>query len=176
MTGSDRSPSPRHGARASRPGSGAPGSGAISVVRIVGTVAATVTVAALHAPWGRSGRVDRTSLEILASAASVEVITGWTRWLALMAWWAVTVLVAASFVGRVVGRRRLADGCLVGLVVPVGVLGALVASSPVLATRWGLVVAVVSAAGAGVCGGVAAWRDVTAAKGRDGGRDGSGRT
>ncbi|RMH71179.1 MAG: hypothetical protein D6683_14740 [Actinomyces sp.] len=130
----------------------------------MGAAAGILTVVALHAPWARSGRVDRTSLDLLASAGSVGVITGWVQTLALFAWWMVTLLVAGSSVARVAGRARLADQLLVLLPAPVVALAVAVARSEVVTARWGLVTAVLAASAAALCAGVASWRDATAAE------------
>ncbi len=155
MSGRRRRPRVDAGARAPRPGSGA--SRLTSGARLVAVVSGLLTVALLFAPWGRSGTVDRTSLELLTTAGSVRVVTGGLRWCALSAWWSVTLVVAVSTAVRVFGRPRVADRLLALLVAGVGPLVVGVIASGAVRVRWGLWAALAAAMTAGLAGSVASW-------------------
>ncbi len=105
----------------------------------IGVAAAVAAVLGLFAPWARSGSTDRSSVDLLRSAGVLDVISGWQRPMAVVAWYLVILLTAAALVALAWGRVRASAVALL----PLGpaLTGALVivARSP-LPLRWGAVV------------------------------------
>ena len=95
-----------------------------------------VAVLCLLAPWARSGRVDRSTIELLSSASALARWDGNDERLALAAWFLLPVLAAAAAVGAGWGTPRFSAAC----VLPIGPLMAMawlaVVRSPFDA-RWG---------------------------------------
>lgn len=99
-------------------------------------VAAGAAAVSLLAPWVRSGRVDRSTIELLESASALDVLDGRAEIGALAAWYIVPVLAAGAAVSAGWHRKRLTAA----FALPMGPLMLFawwaVASSP-LDTRWG---------------------------------------
>lgn len=82
-----------------------------------------VAVLCLLAPWARSGRVDRSTIELLSSASALALWDGNDERLALAAWFLLPLLAAASAVAWGFGSVRFSAVC----VLPIG---------PLMATAW----------------------------------------
>lgn len=83
------------------------------------TVAATVSVlVATLLPWLRSGSAVRNAYALVRSAAIIGVFDGWTRRICLVVWYALPLLVAATWTAGALRRRKTTAllGGLVGLV------------------------------------------------------------
>ena len=115
--------------------------------------AASVAAAlALVGPWARSGTVDRSSIELLASAGALDVLSNRDHVIAVGSWYLVVLLAAGALLGAAWDRRRLTAV----LVIPIGPAMAvawwIVAAAP-LTVRWGAPVGTMlglTATGAGV--------------------------
>ena len=106
----------------------------------------------LLTPWVALGRRRFSSLDLIAAASALEVVSGGRKRLVVAAWMVVPVLAATAFVLAAVGRRRP-----LGLVlVPLGPIYAVVALALVRAepirTLWGLWFAVAAGAAGSVAG------------------------
>lgn len=101
----------------------------------VPVAASLAGAASLVGPWARSGRVDRSSVELLATAGALDVLSGAERLAAVVAWYLVVVAAAFALVAAAWGRTTLAMWPAV-LVGP-ALVGAwlIVARSP-LTVRW----------------------------------------
>lgn len=102
-------------------------------------VPALVAVAAavsLLAPWARSGRADRSSIELLATAGALDVLSTPQRVLAITGWYLVVAGAAASLIAAAWDRRSAAAA----LALPAGpallIAWVIVGRSP-LGVRWG---------------------------------------
>ena len=113
--------------------------------------AGLITVGALLAPWARSGRVDRSSIELLASASALDLLSGTERVVLVGSWFLVTATVAGALVAVAWGRRRLAASLVVPLG-PVMVLAAVAVASSPFSLRWGAPMGSVSGLTATVAG------------------------
>ena len=98
--------------------------------------AAVASVSCLLAPWVRSGRVDRSTIDLLSSASALDVWDGREEMIALSAWYLLPLLAAGATIGAGWHRRRFSAACAL----PIGPLMALawlaVVWSPFDA-RWG---------------------------------------
>ena len=98
--------------------------------------AAAASVLCLLAPWVRSGQVDRSTIDLLASASALDLLDGRNEFAALAAWYSLPVLAAGAVIAAGWHRRRLTAG----FSLPIGPLMLLalwaVAASP-FTTRWG---------------------------------------
>jgi hypothetical protein len=98
--------------------------------------AAVASVLCLVAPWVRTGRVDRSTIDLLSSASALDVLEGRNEVIALSAWYLLPLLAAGAAVSAGWQRRRLTAG----FALPIGPLMILawwaVAMSP-FDTRWG---------------------------------------
>jgi hypothetical protein len=98
--------------------------------------AAAASVLCLLAPWVRSGRVDRSTIDLLSSASALALWDGREEYLALGSWYLLPLLAAGAIVAAGWGRPRFSAAC----VLPIGPLMALawlaVVRSPFDA-RWG---------------------------------------
>ncbi|MEZ5245916.1 MAG: hypothetical protein R2707_12530 [Acidimicrobiales bacterium] len=99
-------------------------------------LAGVASVLCLLAPWARSGRVDRSTIDLLSSASALALWDGGEEYLALASWYLLPLLAAGAIVAAAWGRSRFSARC----VVPIGPLMALawlaVVRSPFDA-RWG---------------------------------------
>lgn len=99
-------------------------------------VGAVASVLSLLAPWVRSGRVDRSTIDLLSSASALDVWSGGEEIVALSAWYLMPVLAAGAVIGVGWQRIRFSAWCAV----PIGPLMtaafAAVVWSP-FAVRWG---------------------------------------
>lgn len=107
--------------------------------------AALIVLLGAALPWGRSGRVDRSSFELVRLARRLDVLEGATATLAKL-WLTAPMAVAAVTVAALSGRRRLAFTLGTVVVVAAVALAIVVHRSPVL-PRYGLYVTM---GGAGV--------------------------
>ena len=103
---------------------------------LVATGGAVAVLASALAPWGRSGRVTRNAFALAEVADDLgEIDTAWAR-LALLAWFAVPVLVAVTWLAATFVRPYVVAG-VAGTVAVMGVTaGAVVIASP-LRLAWG---------------------------------------
>jgi hypothetical protein len=105
--------------------------------------AGLATLVALMCPWARSGRVDRSTIELLGSASALDLLDDGQKIAAVGGWFLVVVLVAASLAA--VGWEQPSLGAVFAL--PVGPLMIAawfaVASSPLM-VRWGAPMGTVS--------------------------------
>jgi hypothetical protein len=107
------------------------------------TAAATVSCAlSLLAPWGRSGRVDRSSVELLASAGALEFLSPTEHLLLVGAWFLIFVGAAGAVVAAAWRSPRLvaASAAPMG---PAMVLAWWAVGVSPLQTRWGATVGLV---------------------------------
>jgi len=98
--------------------------------------AAAGAVGLLFAPWGRSGEVGRSSIQLLRSATVLDVLSDMERIALLLLWLAVIVAVAGALVASSWGRPRLVAGLLIPLG-PALVFAALVVTRSPLRVQWG---------------------------------------
>jgi len=109
----------------------------------VGAGAGLLGALALLAPWAGSGTTDRSSIELLTSAGVLDLITGWQKSAAILAWYLVVVLAAVAVVAVAWGHTTAGAAALLPIGPAMMVSAAIVARSP-LPLRWGALVGVVS--------------------------------
>lgn len=105
--------------------------------------AGTVSALTLLGPWVRSGRTDRSTLDLLRSAGALDVLDGADRVAALLAWYLVPVLAAVAVVAAAWQRPRLTAA----VVVPMGpmmVMAFRAVSAAPFDVRWGAVAGIVA--------------------------------
>lgn len=116
-------------------------------------VAAVGAAVFLLAPWAGSGRVDRSTLDLLTTASALDVWEGPGEILAVGTWYLVPVLGAAALVAAGWHRPGFSAACAL----PIGPLMALawlaVVRSPFEA-RWGAVAGTVSGLAASASAGL----------------------
>ncbi len=95
----------------------------------------------LLAPWAGSGDTDRSSIQLLRSAGVLEVISGWQRPAAVLAWYLVVVLAAAALVAVAWGRPIVAGWALLPIG-PAMLVAAVIVTRSALPVRWGAIVGV----------------------------------
>lgn len=141
----------------------------------MGVVAAASCAVALLVPWVAVGRREFSSLDLIAAASALEVVSGDRERLVLAAWMVVPVLVAAAFVFAAVGRRRP----LALVLVPLGPISAVVlvamARAPAIRTLWGLWFSLTAGVAGSVAGVALLWpprRRHTSVRAVDGAADG----
>ncbi len=108
-----------------------------------GTTAGLLAAFALLAPWARSGDTDRSSIELLGSAGVLEVISGWQRPAAVLAWYLVVVLAAAALVAVAWQRPIVAAWALLPIG-PAMLAAAVIVARSSLPVRWGAVAGVLA--------------------------------
>ncbi len=124
-------------------------------------VAASVAVGALSLlPWGRSGRVGRSSYRLVTAAERLDVLEGTQRDLARL-WYLLPALVAGVWLAAFLGRSRLVGT----LALAVGVLAL---TAAIITIRSPLAVQP-AAPLAGVAGGLGALAAIVVLTGRKGG-------
>lgn len=101
--------------------------------------AGVLAVVGYFAPWARSGSVDRSSIDLLVTAGSLDLLEGPLRLLAAGAWGVVPVLVAAALLALTWHRYQLAATLLlpIGPVLTAGALIVNVQSNDAFRLRWG---------------------------------------
>jgi len=99
-------------------------------------VAAVASVLCLLAPWVRSGRVDRSTIELLSSASALDLWTGREEVIALSAWYVLPVLAAVSVLAAGWRRNRFSAWCAMPIGPLMAAAWAAVAWSP-FEVRWG---------------------------------------
>lgn len=85
--------------------------------------ASVAAVSCLLAPWVRSGRVDRSTIDLLSSASALDVWDGREEMLALGAWYLLPLLAAGAVIGAGWHRPGFSAACAL----PIG---------PVMALAW----------------------------------------
>lgn len=112
-----------------------------------------VVVVGTFLPWGASGRAERSSYELVAVLARLEVLDGWVADLATT-WYFLPLVAGATLAALLAGRRRLAR--ILGTATGVAVVGMAVAvtRSP-LSPRPGMCVTII---GTVLLGGGVLWR------------------
>jgi hypothetical protein len=125
---------------------------------------AVFAAVSLLAPWARSGRVDRSTIELLSTAGALDLLAGWAEVVALVSWYLVPLLAAGAAVAAGWQRQRLTAG----FVLPIGPLMGLawlaVLRSP-LETRWGAGLGVASGLMASTLAGLLLMRPQNSAEG-----------
>lgn len=112
-------------------------------LRWAGASAGLLAALALLAPWAGSGTTNRSSIELLTSAGVLDLITGWQKPAAILAWYLVVVLAAVAVVAIAWGRTTAGAAALLPIGPAMMVSAAIVARSP-LPLRWGALVGVAS--------------------------------
>jgi hypothetical protein len=125
---------------------------------------AVLAAVSLLAPWARSGRVDRSTIDLLSSAGALDLLTGRAEVMALASWYLVPLLAAGGAIAAGWHRQRLTGG----FVLPIGPLMGLawlaVLRSP-LDTRWGAGLGVVAGLIASTLAGLLLMRPQNSAEG-----------
>ena len=101
-------------------------------------VAATAVAAAfgLLLPWAESGSRSRSSIELLRSAAALDLFSTVERWLLVLAWFAVVALAAAGLIA--VAWHRIELGAVAfGVIGPALVIAVVVVRRSPLGVDWG---------------------------------------
>ena len=101
-------------------------------------VAATAVTAAfgLLLPWAESGSRSRSSIELLRSAAALDLFSTVERWLLVLAWFAVVALAAAGLIA--VAWHRIELGAVAfGVIGPALVIAVVVVRRSPLGVDWG---------------------------------------
>lgn len=101
-------------------------------------VAATAVAAAfgLLLPWAESGSRSRSSIELLRSAAALDLFSTVERWLLVVAWFAVVALAAAGLIA--VAWHRIELGAVTfGVIGPALVIAVVVVCRSPLGVDWG---------------------------------------
>jgi hypothetical protein len=127
---------------------------------IVAVGASLAVVALSLLPWGRSGRVGRSSYRLVNAAERLDVLEGTQRDLARL-WYLIPALAAGVWLAALLGRRRLAGT----LALAVGVLAL---TAAVITIRSPLEVQP-AAPLAGLAGGLGASAAIVLLTGRKGG-------
>ncbi len=126
---------------------------------------AVIAAVSLLAPWARSGRVDRSTIELLSTAGALDLLVGWAEVATLVSWYLVPVLAAAAALAAGWHRKRLTGG----FVLPIGPLMGLawfaVLRSP-LESRWGAGLGVAAGLIATTLAGLLLMRPQNSAEGR----------
>lgn len=120
---------------------------------LVAMVIDVVGVFALLAPWMRVGSVGKSSIELLADAGALDVLTGRVEVVVLVVWGSVPILAGVGLLALAARRWRLGAGvfAVVGLLL----LGAAVAlvGFAMGHVAWGALVG-------GACGGIGCYVSV----------------
>lgn len=98
----------------------------------VGVVAAL----GLLLPWARTGDRSRSSIDLLASATALDVVSGWQRLAMFIGWFGVVVAAAAALLLVAWDRPRLAAGATVFVGVALVLAFVALAASP-FGLAWG---------------------------------------
>ena len=99
-------------------------------------ISAVMAAVGLLLPWAGSGTQSRSTIELLASASALDVLSGPQQILLIGAWLAIVVLAAAGLVAVAWHRVERAVPCFVALG-PALVVTALVIRRSPLAVEWG---------------------------------------
>lgn len=117
----------------------------------VSLTAGFLATSSLLLPWFVVGGKSRSSIDLLASANALEVLTGPTKVAVVGAWLLVPVVQAIAMVVGASGRRRASALCVVPVAVATLIAVAAGAVSGVVSLAWGAGVGAVFAAVALLC-------------------------
>jgi len=137
------------------------------VVRLlIGTVAAAfATALSLLLPWFELSGRRRSSIDLIGSAATLDVIEGTSKALVVGAWLAIPVMVAVVMLIAASGRTRLAAG----LLLPIGPLLAVCVVAILAKARgaaaWGLWVSLAFAVLTSILAAFTLWRSASSLAG-----------
>lgn len=106
-------------------------------------VAGAISALTLLAPWVRSGRVDKSTVDLLRSAAALEVLGDTGRIAAVAAWYLIPVLAAVAVVAAAWQRPRLTAAAVVPMG-PMMVVAFRAVSAAPFDVRWGALSGVVA--------------------------------
>jgi len=109
-----------------------------------------LAVISLLAPWGASGRVDRSLFGLVASASALDVLSGFNKFLVVAALVFVVFAVAVGIVGAAWQRMSLVASAMVGLG-PVLLAAAITVGRSPISLRWGAIFSAVAGMGASAC-------------------------
>jgi len=129
----------------------------------VGAGAGLLAALALLAPWAGSGSTNRSSIELLTSAGVLDVISGWQKPAAMLAWYVVVVLAAIAVVSIAWGRATVGAVAMLPIGPAMMVSAAIVAHSS-LPLRWGALAGVASGLTATVAAVLILMRDPSSGK------------
>jgi len=119
---------------------------------LLGTALAlgVMAVVSLLAPWGASGRVDRSLFGLVASASALDVLSGPNKFLVVAPLVFVVFDVAVGIVGAAWQRMSLVVVALLGIG-PVLLAAAITVGRSPIALRWGATVSAGAGMAASVC-------------------------
>ena len=108
-----------------------------------GAAAGLAAALTLLAPWARSGTTDHSSIDLLDSAGALDVISGWQRPAALLAWYLVVVSAATALLAVAWGRTTVGALALLPMG-PIMTVAAVIVGRSSLPLRWGALAGVIA--------------------------------
>lgn len=104
---------------------------------LAAVLAGTISVVCLVLPWVRLGVRSRSSIDLIASAGALDVITGPTKLVVVLLWLVLPILAAAAIVALAAQRTGLMAGFLLPIGPVIGLVMALLILVAPTSVVWG---------------------------------------